>query len=249
MKRTDNLEFIRPDWPAPGNVYACTTTREIGNSDGDRDGFSLGSVPGVEWKIVLHNRRLLGQTLNLSAEPRWLKQEHGNKVVMVGQDSSRMPSGDASVSFKPGQACAVLTADCSPVVLCAQTGTSVAVAHAGWRGLAAGILEATVQALGVLPGGVLAWIGPTIGPRAYEVGDDVRSVFVDANEDDALAFLPNNTGAWLANLPLLVRNRLIRVGVNSIYGGDRCTHTDAERFFSHRRDGQCGRMATVAWFV
>ena len=241
----NNLEFVRPDWPAPNNVFACTTTRK-GGTNGD---FSLGSRSLDQWQTVLHNRRLLAQSLNLSGEPQWLQQEHGNRVVIVSQDSSLELSGDASVSFNPGQACVVLTADCSPVVLCARTGTAVAVAHAGWRGLFAGILEATVQALAVPPGELLAWIGPTIGPDAYKVGDDMRAVFVDANEDDALAFLPDNTGAWLANLPLLVWNRLRRAGVNSIYGGDLCTHTDAERFFSYRRDGQCGRMATLAWFV
>ena len=189
------------------------------------------------------------EELRLGKEPRWLCQAHGTHVVQL-QGSPVTEAADAAITWLPGEVCAVLTADCLPVLFCNRVGRRVAAAHAGWRGLSAGVLEATVDAMGGEPGDVLAWMGPAIGPRAYEVGGEVRHAFVSHASEAAQAFKPGKApGKWWCDLYLLARQRLAAVGVKSVDGGDFCTYTDERRFFSFRRDGQCGRMATLIWLA
>lgn len=260
LTRGDELPLIVPDWDAPANICACVTTRAGGVSAAPFDSFNLAEHVGDEPQAVRDNRRRLREALALPAEPAWLAQAHGKEVVEAGPAAAGARA-DAAVCFGPGAVCAVLTADCLPVFLCDQSGACAGVAHCGWRGLAAGALEATVAALGRRPAELLAWLGPAIGPHAFQVGDEVRAAFVadaraDAStsaqtdaQDDALAFVPDNTGRWLADLYRLARARLQRLGVERIGGGTYCTYHDARRFYSFRRDGRTGRMAALIWMT
>jgi hypothetical protein len=183
----------------------------------------------------------------LPGEPCWLNQVHGTRVVDAAHPDG-VPDADAVVSRSAGAVCVVMTADCLPVLLCDRAGSVVGAAHAGWRGLQGGVIEATVAAMQVSPSEVIAWLGPAIGPTAFEVGDEVRAAFVGDAAVAAAAFQPSATpGKWLADIYLLARQRLQVLGVNSISGGDLCTVTDRERFFSYRRDGVTGRMASLIW--
>ena len=223
------------------------TTREGGVSSPPWDSFNLGDHVGDDAAHVAENRARL--RVQLPAEPAWLKQIHGATVVDAGSDAL---TADASVTRQAGCVCAVLTADCLPVLFCDRAGRVVAAAHAGWRGLAQGVLEATVAAMQVPPGEVLAWMGAAIGPRAFEVGDDVRLAFVTQHPEAAAAFVPDPSGVpgkWLADIYQLARIRLNRVGVHAIYGGGRCTFNEADRFYSYRRDGVTGRMASLIWLA
>ena len=250
----DGLELIRPDWPAPPTVRAAATTRAGGASAGAWRSLNLGTHVGDDRAAVAENRRRLRAALareGLAVEPRWLNQVHGVIVARAG-DGDAIPTADAMVATHPLQACAVLTADCLPVLFCNDAGTRVAAAHAGWRGLAAGVLEATVAALagsGAAPATLMAWIGPAIGGPAYEVGDDVRDAFLAADPAAAAGFTANARGRWQLDLPGLARRRLAAAGVGRVRGGDLCTAGDPERFFSYRRDGQCGRQATLVWLA
>ena len=236
-------DCIRPHWPAPQNVHALSTTRKGGVSAGPYAALNLGDHVGDDPQAVAANRASLQQELG-DVIPRWLKQVHGVRVAGDGE-STREPA-DAAVTAKRGAACVIMTADCLPVIFCDRAGTRVAAAHAGWRGLAAGVLEATLQSMGTQD--VLAWMGPAIGPRAYEVGADVREAFVGHSAEAAKAFLPGKAeGKWWCDIYRLARLRLEAAGVKHIYGGGLCTFTDRERFFSFRRDGECGRMATLIW--
>ncbi len=244
-------EWILPDWPAPDRVRAFMTTRAGGVSRPPYDGLNLATHVGDDPAAVAENRRLLRACL--PDEPLWLQQVHGVEVAIAGRDAPGVVA-DAAVASSPGQVCAVLTADCLPVLLCDERASVVAAAHAGWRGLAAGVLEATVRAMGIGPGRILAWLGPAIGPDAFEVGEEVRQAFLDHHPLSAIAFRPALPGTldeapkkWLANLPALARIRLAAMGVDRIYGGQGCTYRDAGRFFSYRRDGRTGRMAAVIW--
>ncbi|NIP18843.1 MAG: peptidoglycan editing factor PgeF [Xanthomonadales bacterium] len=237
-------ELIQPDWPAPGAVRAFTTTRRGGVSQGVWHSLNLGAHCGDDAGAVRRNRQQLRSLL--PAEPLWLDQVHGSQVVEHAGGQDRQPTADGAVARQPGQVCAVLTADCLPVLLCDTRGRCVAAAHAGWRGLAAGILESTVEAMCVAPERVMAWLGPGIGPRAYEVGAEVREAFVRGDAGAAKAFAPHGD-RWLADLYLLARRRLEGTGIVQVFGGGLCTHDEPRRFFSHRRDGQTGRMATVIW--
>lgn len=238
--------MIYPDWPAPANVKAVTTTRPGGISKPPFDSFNLADHVGDEPDAVQQNRDILQRRLRLPAAPAWLDQVHGNRVVDVAQCGER-PSADAGFCTRTGRVCTVLTADCLPVLLCDRDGTRVAAAHAGWRGLAGGILEHSVIALGTDPGQLLAWLGPAIGPVAFEVGDEVRQVFVDQHAQAAGVFSATTDGRWLADLYRLARIRLQAVGVDAIYGGGFCTFTDREHFYSYRRDGTTGRTASLIW--
>ena len=238
--------MIYPDWPAPVNVKAVTTTRLEGVSRPPYDSFNLADHVGDEPDAVQQNRDCLQQRLQLPAAPTWLDQVHGDTVVDVGRCGTR-PAADAGFSTGAGQVCAVLTADCLPVLLCDRDGMRAAAAHAGWRGLAGGILERSVMALDADPGKLLAWLGPAIGPLAFEVGDEVRQVFVDRHAQAAGAFSATTGGRWLADLYQLARIRLQAVGVDAVYGGGFCTLSDQERFYSYRRDGTTGRMASLIW--
>jgi YfiH family protein len=238
-------DFIRPDWPAPRNVRALSTTRKGGVSMGAYSSLNLGEHVGDDPKAVAANRERLQQRLG-TAKPRWLKQAHGVRVAGDG-DSTQEPA-DASVTARTGTACVIMTADCLPVIFCDRQGTRVAAAHAGWRGLAAGVLEATLVAMDTDPKDVLAWMGSAIGPKVYEVGDEVRQAFVAHTAAAAKAFAPGEApGKWWCDLYMLARQRLETAGVGSIHGGDLCTYTDEDQFFSFRRDGECGRMATLIW--
>lgn len=243
---TSELTFISPDWPAPDHVRAVSTTRAGGVSRGAYASFNLGDHVGDDPAAVGRNRELLRAALALPAEPVWLRQVHGTHVIDAAQGDAH-GEADGAWSAQPGVVCAVLTADCLPVLLCDRTGTKVAAVHAGWRGLAAGVIEQGVRALGVAPEELLAWIGPAIGPRAFEVGPEVRTAFVQHDAAAARAFTASHDGRYLADLYALARLRLSALSITRISGGGFCTFTDRERFFSFRRDGSCGRMATLIW--
>jgi hypothetical protein len=236
-----------PQWTAPAAVRAFVTTRREGASTGPFAGFNLGDHVGDDPAAVTANRRRLREGLGLPAEPAWLRQVHGIRCTEAGPAGPREPEADAAVVRGPGSVAAVLTADCLPVILARADGAAAGVAHAGWRGLAGGILEATAAALG--PGERLhAYLGPAIGPDAFEVGAEVRSAFLAEEPADAAAFRAYGD-RWLADLYTLARRRLERLGLPPgwISGGGLCTLTDAERFYSHRRDGRTGRLATLVW--
>lgn len=239
-------EHLRPNWPAPPNVRACSTLRTGGVSRAPYDSFNLAAHVGDDPDSVTENRRLLGKALSLPNEPAWLDQVHSN-VVVTADRWSQPPRADACVATAPGHVCAVLTADCLPVLFCNRDGTRVAAAHAGWRGLAAGILDNTVRALGVPAVDLIAWLGPAISQPAFEVGDDVRSAFLSRDPGAASAFAPNARQRWQCDLYELARRNLAQLGVREVHGGGFCTVAEKERFFSYRRDGQCGRMATLIW--
>jgi len=240
-------EFLRPNWPAPAGVHAAMTTRAGGVSQGPYASFNLASHVGDEAAAVSENRRRLRVALDLPAEPAWLEQVHGIRVVALPGPAPG--PADAAVTFTPGSVCAVLVADCLPVFLTGRDGRRLGVAHAGWRGLAAGIIEATVAALECTPGELVAWLGPSIGPAAFEVGGEVRDAFVARDAGSAIAFRPGREGRWLADLPALARRRLAGAGVGVVHGGELCTHSDPARFYSYRRDGATGRMAALAWLA
>lgn len=240
-------DWIVPEWPAPPQVRSLLTTRHGGVSRGAYASLNLGDHVGDDPLAVAENRRRLASRLDTS--PVWLNQVHGTLVLDAGQlPSALRPEADASFTRRPGVACAVMTADCLPVLLCDKAGSVVAAAHAGWRGLHAGILERTVAAMACPGEELLAYLGPAIGAQAFEVGDEVRTAFVAANAQDALAFKPQG-GKWLADIYLLARQRLARLGVDAIFGGDCCTVGEPERFFSYRRDGVTGRMASMIWLA
>lgn len=237
-------DFVLPDWPAPSNVRALQTTRSGGVSQGAYGDLNLGDHVGDDPAAVASNRQWLCQSVNGSV--LWLNQVHGTAVV----ESSVALHGvvaDAAIARCSGEVCAVMTADCLPVLFCNRAGTVVAAAHAGWRGLCAGILEQTVFQMGCSPADLLVWLGPAIGPSAFEVGDEVRTAFVAVDAAAVAAFVPGSSGRWLADIFLLARQRLMRLGIDAVYGGGVCTVADSERFFSYRRDGQTGRMATLIW--
>jgi YfiH family protein len=245
---------IIPDWPAPANVRALQTTRAGGVSVGAYATLNLGDHVGDDPVAVVRNRALLRATL--PAEPVWLKQVHGN-IVADADRTVGVPDADAALARQPGKVCVVMTADCLPLLVCDEAGTVVAAAHAGWRGLAGGVVEATVAAMNVAPERLLVWLGPAIAPQAFEVGEEVRQAFMAHDPAAAKAFAPSpalsaqhsalGTQKWLADIFLLARQRLALLGVKRVYGGGLCTYTDAERFYSYRRDRVTGRMASLIW--
>ena len=245
-----DFDWLVPDWPAPVSVHAGTTTRLGGVSVAPYDSLNLGDHVGDNVAAVAANRSLLKQGHGLPAEPVWLKQVHGIAVVDAAVVSD-VPVADASFSHQSNIVCAVMTADCLPVLLCDQAGSVVAAVHAGWRGLADGVIEATVKQMGVAASNLMAWLGPAIGPKAFEVGDEVRQQFIAQDPQAVEAFQPSALssapGRWLADIYLLARQRLARLGIEQVYGGDCCTYSDAERFYSYRRDGVTGRMAALIW--
>jgi hypothetical protein len=242
----DQVSVIQPDWPAPARVKSLMTTRAGGVSQKPWASLNLGDHVGDDPAHVAANRARLRQ--QLPAEPGWLRQVHSAHVVELGRESN--PDADASFTREAEQVCAVLTADCLPVLFCDRAGSVVAAAHAGWRGLADGVLEATVAAMQVPPGEILAWMGAAIGPQAFEVGDEVRQAFVAQHAEASAAFVPQPTpGKWLADIYQLARIRLNHAGVQAIYGGGRCTYQETETFYSYRRDGVTGRMASLVWLA
>lgn len=240
------LEWIEADWPAPPRVRALTTTRSGGVSRGPHAGLNLGDHVGDQPRAVRQNRALLQRQLGLPAQPLWLKQEHGCEVVRV-EGGPGGCAADAAVTGEPGQVCAVLTADCLPLLLCDRAGRRVAAVHAGWRGLLAGVIESALDAL-ALPGKqLLCWLGPAIGPDVFEVGPEVRAGFIERDPGSAAAFRPSPAGRWLADIHSLARRRLAARDVGFVSGGGHCTVSDPERFYSYRRDGVTGRMASLIW--
>ncbi|QSA96296.1 peptidoglycan editing factor PgeF [Methylococcus sp. EFPC2] len=234
--------WIVPDWPAPAHVRAASSLRKGGASRGEFAGLNLGTHVGDDPERVASNRKLLSQALDLPAEPLWLNQVHGTTAVRA--DAPATVIADASWTDRPATVCAVMTADCLPILLCDRRGERIAAVHAGWRGLADGVVEATVDALGTTD--LLAWLGPAIGSDAFEVGDEVRRTFIDRLGECEHAFRPH-ADKWKADLYTLARLVLGGLGIDDIHGGGHCTYGDPDRFYSYRRDGRTGRMATLIW--
>ncbi len=242
---------IRPEWPAPATVTALSTLRGGGHSLAPFASLNLAAHVGDDSAAVDANRALLASLLPPGSTVQWLSQVHGSQVVEAAAGGA-CPDADASWSRSPGRACAVLTADCLPVLLCSRAGDVVGAAHAGWRGLLGGVLERTVAAMAVDPGQLLAWLGPAIGPRAFEVGPELRAAFLEAapavgGAATSACFLPSEArpGHYLADLYALARLRLAALGPIAVYGGNACTFSSPQRFFSYRRDGLTGRMASL----
>ena len=249
-------QLIRPEWPAPARVRAISTTRLGGASEAPYASLNLGTHVGDDAEVVAANRAQLCREVELRTKPGWLDQVHGTLVAdfdAADPDGFRVPPpADAAITMQPGRVCVIMTADCLPVLLTDRAGRAVAAAHGGWRGLVGGIVEATVaafEARGIAADSLLAWLGPAIGPAAYEVGPDVAGK-LDAgahSTGDAAALTPGRAGHWQLDLYQLARTRLAACGVEAVYGGGECTWSDATRFFSYRRDGVTGRQASLIW--
>jgi YfiH family protein len=239
--------LITPDWPAPANVKSLQTTRRGGISAAPYDTLNLGSHVGDAPQAVAHNRQMLAPLM--PSEPVWLEQVHGTNVA-IADATSCAPQADACIARHRGAVCVVMTADCLPILLCDEAGTVVGAAHAGWKGLAAGIIEATVKAMEVEPQKLMAWLGPAIGPEAFEVGAEVRAAFIAHQAQAAVAFIAHGEqGKYQADLYLLARQRLQSLGITHIFGGNFCTYHQQDKFFSYRRDGVTGRMGTFIWLA
>jgi YfiH family protein len=245
-----NIGWFTADWPVPPGVRAGTTTRQGGVSVPPYDSFNLATHVGDKAWAVQHNRELLSQALGLPAEPCWLEQVHGNTVIDAAR-AHGVPRADAAYTTQAGVVCVVLTADCLPVLFCTADGHGVAAAHAGWRGLAGGVLEATIAALceasDSSPTDLCAWLGPAIGPAAFEVGEEVRAAFMAIDPAMQTCFSANRAGHYLADIYALAGMLLERQGVTAIYGGGHCTMNEPQRFYSYRREKDTGRMASCIW--
>jgi purine-nucleoside/S-methyl-5'-thioadenosine phosphorylase / adenosine deaminase len=247
--------LIIPDWPAPKRVKAVSTTRKGGVSLAPYNGLNLGLHVGDDTDRVQQNRSLLQHELSLVQAPAWLNQIHSSKVIDLKQPLTGLIDADGSYSREPGLACVIMTADCLPVLLCDKDGTQVAAVHAGWRGLAGGIIEAALDKFSVPANEIMAWLGPAIGPTAFEVGGEVRQQFMAVDPQAALAFTPqakvvdgqSGSDKWLANIYLLATQRLQKYGITQVYGGDHCTVNEAELFYSYRREPTTGRQASLIW--
>jgi YfiH family protein len=238
--------LIVPDWPAPANVRSLQTTRAGGISSAPYDSLNLGDHVGDAPLAVQRNRMLLNSLL--PSEPVWLNQVHGTTVANA-DSASCLPQADACIARHRAAVCVVMTADCLPVLLCNTQGSVVGVAHAGWKGMAAGVIEAAVKSMDAAPEAIMAWLGPAISQDAFEVGDEVRAAFVAVQPQAAAAFVAGQGGKWFADLYALARLRLNGLGINRVYGGGCCTFGERERFYSYRRDGATGRMGTFIWLA
>ncbi len=237
--------LLIPDWPVAAKIKAVSSTRFGGVSFAPYDGLNLGMHVGDDSRLVAQNRAQLIAQAQMPSAPVWLNQTHSTVVAHITVPTSEMIDADGVFTSQPGVVCSAMTADCLPILLADRQGTQVAAVHAGWRGLANGIVE---NALRYFSGDVLAWLGPAIGPAAFEVGDDVRQAFISQHPQAHLAFTPGKqAGKWWANMPLLATQRLQRQGVTAVYGGDLCTYQDPTRFYSYRRDGVTGRQASFIW--
>ncbi len=251
MNTSGTINVLQPDWPAPPQVRAISTTRSGGVSEGCYAGLNLALHVEDDPQHVAQNRQQLMSCINQEQSPVWLEQVHGQRVVdlsLVAQ--GEVPQADASMSqsAKTG-ICTVMTADCLPILICNRQGTRVAAAHAGWRGLAEGVIESTIKALQQPADQLLVWLGPAIGPEAFEVGDDVREVFLRQHYQTEAAFVKHRPGHYMADIYQLARIRLSLMGIESVYGGGYCTFSDADQFFSFRRDGKTGRQASMIWLT
>ena len=241
------LQWLTPNWPAPPQIKAFSTTRQGGFSEQSYNSMNLGDHVGDDAEKVAKNRTTLRSMLDLPNEPQWLKQIHGNKVIQIHTGSSATVEADGCFTKQESNVCAVLTADCLPILITDKAGTTVAAIHAGWRGLANGIIDVALRALGLPNHSLLVWLGPAIGPTKFEVGEDVKSIFSEQAYNTDLAFKPKTANKWLLDIYQIARYNLIRNGVEQIYGGDQCTFSQSDRYFSYRRDGVTGRMASLIW--
>jgi YfiH family protein len=242
-----SVNWLEPEWPAPAGVRALSTFRSGGVSLARYASLNLGGHVGDLPGAVAENRRRLRAAVGLPAEPVWLAQVHGTHVIDLDVAADFDASADAVFTQRRGRVCAILTADCLPLLFAADSGDLVAAAHAGWRGLAGGVIEATVKALRVAPERLMAWLGPAIGSGHFEIGAEVREALLGGDSGAEAAFAPNTRGRFMADLWLLARRRLAALGVERIYGGGQCTFGQGEQYFSHRRDGVTGRQATLIW--
>lgn len=242
----DNLHWIPADWPAPSNIHAGTTTRIGGYSHGVWSAMNLALHVGDNPEHVARNRAYIKEFLSLPAEPHWLEQTHSNKVINLTKDYTSRPA-DGAYTTTPHQVCVVLTADCLPLLLCNTAGKEIAAIHVGWRGFCANIITSALNTFSTMPGELMAWIGPCISAEHYEVGDEVRSACLQVVGDHGNAFSASRPGHWFADIQKLVRHQLSMAGVKQIYGGEYCTCTDDQHFYSYRRDGTTGRMASLIW--
>jgi len=233
-----------PNWPAPANIHAATTLRTGGVSCGPYASLNPAMHVGDEADLVKQNRELIKQWLDLPCDPVWLDQVHSNRAVPAVK-TEPLQQADACYTAESGVVCAVLTADCLPLLVCAVDGSQVAAIHAGWRGLLAGVVANTLSAM--QDNELLVWLGPAIGPDCFEVGTEVRDAFVQKSAAFMTAFKQKNHGKWLADIYQLARIELAMLGIDKVYGGGFCTVTEQERFYSYRRDKQTGRMATLIW--
>jgi len=240
------MNLLTPEWEAPANVRACSTTRRDGVSQAPWDSLNLGAHVGDFAASVKQNRERLVELAVMPAMPVWLEQVHGVHVLTLTSEAPASLQADAVYSRQPGVVCAVMTADCLPVLFCSQDGKEIAAAHAGWRGLCAGVLESTLAAFTAPPEEIMAWLGPAIGPQAFEVGAEVRQAFIAQEPTDGVAFTPTGN-KYYADIWQLARLRLQRAGLRHLSGGGLCTFSQPERFFSYRRDGVTGRMASLIW--
>lgn len=238
--------YIIPNWSAPKNIHAYTTTRLGGISQPPYNSFNLSTNVGDDLNTVLANRRKLRQDLNLPNEPCWLNQAH-TKNVVVADNHASYPNADASYTTTPNIVCVELTADCLPILLCSKKGDLVAVIHAGWKGIVNGVIEATIHALPINPAELIAWLGPAIGPNSFAVGEDVREQFINFDAKAQNAFRPIANHKWLFDIYFLGKQRLNNCGIFTIYGGEFCTYSAPEKFFSFRRSAKTGRMASLIW--
>ncbi|WP_297814023.1 peptidoglycan editing factor PgeF [uncultured Methylophaga sp.] len=243
---TDALPLLRPDWPAPSNIHAFSTYRQGGISLPPYDSLNLGDHVGDDAQAVADNRQRLLTQAHLPAEPLWLQQVHGNDVIDARHWTTAI-SADASYSNQPDQVCTVLTADCLPVLFTDRSGRQVAAAHAGWRGLLAGVLEKPLACFSGRREDILVWLGPAIGPQQFEVGREVFEAFCERDNAASRAFQQRDADHFLADIYLLARQRLAQAGVTAVFGGEHCTVSEADKFYSYRRDGDTGRMASLIW--
>jgi len=242
-----SIAWLEADWPAPAGVRVISTYRGGGASSARFASLNLGDHVGDDPLNVAENRARLVCEAGLPTEPCWLTQVHGVGVRNLDTEPRDSEAADAAFTCRPGRVCAILTADCLPIALASESGDRVGAAHAGWRGLAAGVIEATVGAMKIPPDRLLAWLGPAIGPQHFEVGPEVRQAFVDEDAGAEEAFATNARGRFMADLGLLARRRLRNLGIHRIFGGGQCTFAAPDKYFSHRRDANTGRQATLIW--
>nr|NMN92467.1 hypothetical protein [Brenneria salicis ATCC 15712 = DSM 30166]RBP59341.1 hypothetical protein DES54_1402 [Brenneria salicis ATCC 15712 = DSM 30166] len=244
----DETMLIYPDWPVPENVRACSTTRFGGISLPPYDALNLGNHVGDDCEKVMRNRQLLVDEAALPSAPHWLEQVHGTQVIRIGDTPPLAVRGDAAYTDHKDQVCAVMTADCLPVLFCSIAGNEVAAVHAGWRGLSEGVLEETLSGFQAEPSRIMAWLGPAIGPDAFEIGPEVRDAFIQRDALAVSAFKPHGE-KFYADIYQLARQRLQACGMTRIFGGNFCTVSEPQKFFSYRRDGVTGRMVSLIWLI
>ena len=242
----NKINIIEPDWRGLSDIFAGTTTRLHGFSEGSFSELNIAMHVGDSDLAVSKNREKLKKDLNLPDHPAWLNQKHGTDII-IEPDKLNYPEGDASISFEPGKICTVMTADCLPVLATNKSQNVVAAIHAGWRGLSEGVIEKTLLSMKCNPEDIIVWLGPAISQEAFEVGDEVREIFIDSDKDAKNCFKMNEYNRWQADIYGLAKIRLKNTGVSLIYGGEYCTFNDDELFFSYRRENICGRMASMIY--